>query len=237
MTARRTSAGLPPRTTKTTITTKGPGGLMLHELSHALHSKFVKDQDMQLRIEIRYHTIKPFLARSSPHHSYPTINNLRLAYRINEKTGLRRDEINAAFVNTAHLLAFTLGLYPSLNASSIIRIIPIHPCAKILVNLPDGQSVHNLGFDTTNNIMELSHVPSRSIALFLVLILAGKVADMSATCRPDSQKSALLADSAKSCRHNFVPDTFFVSGFADFLQIFSKYQRYIRSNHRTNWYV
>jgi hypothetical protein len=26
--------------------------------------------------------------------------------------------------------------------------------------------------------------------------LAGKVADMSATCRPDSQKSALLADSA-----------------------------------------
>jgi hypothetical protein len=67
--------------------------------------------------------------------------------------------------------------------------------------------------------------------------LAGKVADMSATCRPDSQKSALLADSAKSCRHNFVPDTFFVSGFADFLQIFSKYQRYIRSNHRTNWYI
>ena len=30
---------------------------------------------------------------------------------------------------------------------------------------------------------------------------------------------------------------FFVSGFAYFLQIFSKYQRYIRSNHRTNWYV
>jgi hypothetical protein len=101
---------------------------------------------------------------------YPTINNLRLAYRINEKAGLRRDEINAAFVNTAQLLAFTLGLYPSLNLSSTIRIIPIHPCAKILVNLPDGQSVHNLGFDTTNNIMELSHVPHRSIALFLVLL-------------------------------------------------------------------
>ena len=67
--------------------------------------------------------------------------------------------------------------------------------------------------------------------------LAGKVAVMSATCRPDSQKLALLADSAKSCRHKFVPDIFFVSGFADFLQIFSKYQRYIRSNHRTNWYV
>ena len=34
---------LNPRTTKTTITTKGPGGLMLHELSCTLHSKFVKD--------------------------------------------------------------------------------------------------------------------------------------------------------------------------------------------------
>jgi hypothetical protein len=43
MTAGRTSAGLPKRTTKAAITTKGPGGLMLHELSHALHSKFVKD--------------------------------------------------------------------------------------------------------------------------------------------------------------------------------------------------
>ena len=101
---------------------------------------------------------------------YPTINNLRLAYRINEKAGLCRDEINAAFVSTAQLLSFTLGLYPSLNAFSIIRIIPIHPCAKILVNLPEGQSMHNLGLDTTNNIMELSHVPSRSIALFLVLM-------------------------------------------------------------------
>ena len=101
---------------------------------------------------------------------YPTINNLRLAYRINEKAGLRQDEINSAFVNSAQLLAFTLGLYPSLNTSSIIRIIPIYPCAKILVNLTDGQSVHNLGFDTTNNGIELSHVPSRSIALFLVLL-------------------------------------------------------------------
>jgi hypothetical protein len=51
----------------------------------------------------------------------------------------------------------------------------------------------------------------------LVVCLAGKVANMLATCRPDSQKSALLADLAKSCRHKFVPDTFFVSGIADFL--------------------
>jgi len=47
---------------------------------------------------------------------------------------------------------------------------------------------------------------------YLFIGLAGKVADMSATCRPDSQKSALLADSAKSCRHKFVPDTFFCVG-------------------------
>ena len=33
------------------------------------------------------------------------------------------------------------------------------------------------------------------------------------------------------------PTHFCVSGTADFLQIFSKYQRYVRSNHRTNWYV
>ena len=33
------------------------------------------------------------------------------------------------------------------------------------------------------------------------------------------------------------PTHFCVSGIADFLQIFSKYQRYIRSNHRTNWYI
>ena len=37
---------LPPRTTKTTITTKEPGGLILHEFSHAWHSKFVSYQEI-----------------------------------------------------------------------------------------------------------------------------------------------------------------------------------------------
>ncbi|KAL7524698.1 hypothetical protein ACHAXR_000679 [Thalassiosira sp. AJA248-18] len=106
---------------------------------------------------------------------YPTINNLRLAYRTNEKAGLHRDEINAAFSNAAQLMAFTLGLYPSLITSTI-RIIPIHPCAKILVNLPEGQSVHNLGFDTTTAAADVDqqqpnhHVPTQSITLFLVLL-------------------------------------------------------------------
>ena len=37
--------------------------------------------------------------------------------------------------------------------------------------------------------------------------LSGNVADMSATCWPDSQMSALLADTALSCRHKIDPDT------------------------------
>ena len=39
--------------------------------------------------------------------------------------------------------------------------------------------------------------------------LSGNVADMSATCRPDSQMSALLADTALSCRRKIDPDTTF----------------------------
>ena len=101
---------------------------------------------------------------------YPTINNLRLAYRINEKAGLHRAEINAAFFHAAQLMAFTLGLYPRLN-SIVIRIIPIHPCAKILVNLPEGQTVHNLGFDTSSGgTAQSNHVPTQSITLFLALL-------------------------------------------------------------------
>lgn len=102
---------------------------------------------------------------------YPTINNLRLAYRINEKAGLRHEEIDAAFSNAAQLVAFMLGLYPTLLVDGGVRIVPIRPCAKILVNLPEGQSVHNLGFDATNGTTANSnHVPSRSIALFLVIL-------------------------------------------------------------------
>jgi hypothetical protein len=117
---------------------------------------------------------------------YPTINNLRLAYRINIKAGLYHNEIDAAFVQAAQLVVFTIGLYPNFSTSGIIRLIPIHPCAKILVHLSSdddiGQSqssVHNLGFDTTttttinnSNEMELSniHVPTQSITLFLVIL-------------------------------------------------------------------
>jgi len=112
----------------------------------------------------------PFKIRTKKDGGYPTINNLRLAY--------------TTFVQAAQLAVFTIGLYPNFSTSGIIRLIPIHPCAKILVCLSDddiGQqqsSVHNLGFDITttttvnNDEMELSntHVPTRSITLFLVIL-------------------------------------------------------------------
>ena len=89
-------------------------------------------------------------------------------------TRKKNDEINAAFFHAAQLMAFTLGLYPSFK-NTVIRIIPIHPCAKILVNLPEGQTVHNLGFDTTNSsgadtLVQSNHVPTQSITLFLALL-------------------------------------------------------------------
>ncbi len=54
----------------------------------------------------------------------------------------------------------------------------------------------------------------------LLPLLAEKVAKMLATCCPGSQMSAHLAKIPLSWQHNFDPDTFFVSGFADIHQIF-----------------
>ena len=50
--------------------------------------------------------------------------------------------------------------------------------------------------------------------------LAEKVADMSATCRPDSQMSSLLAKMPLSRRHNLILTHFCLSGFADIHQNF-----------------
>ena len=50
-----------------------------------------------------------------------------------------------------------------------------------------------------------------------VLGWAGNVADMSATCLPDRQMSALLADISLSWRHKSDPDTYFLVG--DFTNI------------------
>jgi len=63
----------------------------------------------------------------------------------------------------------------------------------------------------------------------------------SPTCRrhvcPTAKSRHFWPTRPRRADTNSFPTLFFVSGFADFLQIFSKYQRYMRSNHRTNWYV
>ncbi len=53
-------------------------------------------------------------------------------------------------------------------------------------------------------------LPSRGLPKTGHTTLAGKVANMSATCRPDSQMSALLADIPLSWRHKTNPDTVFM---------------------------
>lgn len=45
-----------------------------------------------------------------------------------------------------------------------------YPCAKIVATFPEGQSVHNLGWDSLDGDDEPTHVPSLSITLFLALL-------------------------------------------------------------------
>lgn len=101
---------------------------------------------------------------------YPTINNLRLAYRVNQKAGVGRKEICAAWNQAAQLITFTCGLNPSFSSSNV-RIIPLsYPCAKIVAMFPEGQSVHNLGWDTLDGEDESPNVPALSITLLLALL-------------------------------------------------------------------
>jgi hypothetical protein len=93
------------------------------------------------------------------------------------------------------------------------------------------------------------------LAVEAILAVAGMEAEINN--QPEQTRGAWLGKSP-TCRQHVGPtaksrhiwptgprraDTisflthFCVSGIADFLQIFSKYQRYVRSNHRTNWYV
>ena len=101
---------------------------------------------------------------------YPTINNLRLAYRVNQKAGVGRKEICAAWNQAAQLITFTCGLHPSFSSANV-RIIPLsYPCAKIVATFPEGRSVHNLGWETLDGEDVSPHVPSISITLFLALL-------------------------------------------------------------------
>ena len=59
--------------------------------------------------------------------------------------------------------------------------------------------------------------------------LAGNVASMSATCHPDSQMSALLANIFLLWQHKTYPDTVFSCwGLPTLTPFFLEYQRYIR---------
>ena len=101
---------------------------------------------------------------------YPTINNLRLAYRVNEKASLSYDEVIAAWVQAAQLVAFTCGLHNGF-VSPHLRIIPLsHPCAKIVATFADGQSVHNLGWDVVSGADRSKHIDPPSILCFLALL-------------------------------------------------------------------
>jgi hypothetical protein len=117
----------------------------------------------------------PFHIDASQNGRYPLINNLRLAYRTNEKANLNREEINAAWVQAAQLVAFTCGLYPNFH-SSLIRIIPLsYPCAKIqmLTTPSDGdvksKHVYNLGWDLQAGADDKNHIPTISLVAFISL--------------------------------------------------------------------
>jgi hypothetical protein len=132
----------------------------------------------------------PFHIDASQNGRYPLINNLRLAYRTNEKANLNREEINAAWVQAAQLVAFTCGLYPNFQ-SSLIRIIPLsYPCAKIqmLTTLSDGdvksKHVYNLGWDLQAGADD-DHIPTTSLLAFLSLF-SDLVAHISSTSNYES---------------------------------------------------
>ena len=103
---------------------------------------------------------------------YPTINDLRLAYRTNEKAGLKKEEINAAFSHAAQLLSFAAALYPTAGQNSTLRVIPIQPTAKILVSLPEGKECHTLGCEEGSGSLskQPKHVPCQSLTLFLIFM-------------------------------------------------------------------
>ncbi len=131
----------------------------------------VKLTSIPFHIDVDWGVGEGMMMRSQMTGRYPTINNLRLAYRVNQKAGVGRKEICSAWNQAAQLITFTCGLYPSFNSANV-RIIPLsYPCAKIVATFPEGQSVHNLGWETLDgDDVSPPHVPSISITLFLALL-------------------------------------------------------------------
>jgi hypothetical protein len=90
----------------------------------------------------------------------------------------------------------------------------LHPSGVIASHGPSNFPCYPLLQPSTIHLFP-SHVSAmhllqvKQLKIIHSFVLAGNVADMSATCRPDSQMSALLADTALSCRHKIDPDTTF----------------------------
>ena len=134
---------------------------------------------------------------------YPLINNLRLAYRTSAKANLHKEEINAAWVQAAQLLAFTCGLYPDFHTSTI-SIIPLsYPCAKIQILTASGDDtgkhVYNIGWDILSSEDQANHIPSPSLVAFLSLLshLASRITgtNRSALSRPPFEMTQSSIDS------------------------------------------
>ena len=145
-----------------------------HHISNMCSSVFTEIDSLS---RVKLMTI-PFRIGISQHQTsrYPLINNLRLAYRTNEKANLHRKEINAAWVQAAQLVAFTCGLYP--DFPSLIRIIPLsYPCAKIqIMGAPssggEGKTklVYNLGWDEQASADDVKHISTAALMAFLSLL-------------------------------------------------------------------
>ncbi len=126
---------------------------------------------------------------------YPTINNLRLAYRTNEKSQLTLEEINCAWAQVAQLVNSVCGLN-NFN-SPTIRLIPLsRPCAKLLTNKSGDQRVHNLGCEPISVPGHRSIVPKDSLVSFVSLmsqltshVIFNGIADESTLPNPMSNHS------------------------------------------------
>mmetsp|Transcript_16842 Transcript_16842/g.35364 ORF Transcript_16842/g.35364 Transcript_16842/m.35364 type:complete len:515 (+) Transcript_16842:43-1587(+) len=150
--------------------------LEINALNFSEESHFVSKgcatvmEEIQSMTDVKLTSI-PFkvVAQSQSSGHYPTINNLRLAYRTNEKSGLTAEEINCAWAQVAQLVNSVCGLN-NFN-SPTIRLIPLsHPCAKLLTNTSGDQSVHNLGCDATPAPGCRSALPTSSLVSFVSLL-------------------------------------------------------------------
>jgi hypothetical protein len=100
-----------------------------------------------------------------------------------------------------HLDFYFFKVYPSKQSQGCSAVVA-SPTARSTQRPPSAKWV----WAFIDTIVECFHMVVSNHAVSL----AGNVADMLVTCRPDSQMSALLADSALLCQHKTDPDTAFL---------------------------